>query len=89
MSELPEKRFGGNGQSAVVGAAKRAALVRKRRSESRRGGRSRLWNIRIVGVSACTGRASSGYGSRNVLRLMSHVTCDYHTAPNPDITIKI
>ena len=54
MRELPEKRFGGNGQSAVVGAAKRAALTRKKRRESRRGGRSRLWkNIRI-GVSACT-----------------------------------
>ena len=39
---MPEKRFGGKGQSAVVGAAKRATLMMKRRKERRRGGRKRL-----------------------------------------------
>ena len=70
MRELPEKRFGGNGQSAVVGAAKRAALTMKRRSERRRGGRSRLWeNIRIdVCTSNCNDSGPTDAGCRNADR---------------------
>lgn len=41
-SALPEKRFGGKGQSAVVGAANSATLTMNRRKERRRGGRKRL-----------------------------------------------
>jgi len=38
---LREKRFGGKGQSAVVGAVKRARLMMRKRNERRRGGRKR------------------------------------------------
>lgn len=49
---MPEKRFGGKGQSAVVGTAKRARLVMKRRKERRRGGRKRLGKRMRIGSDA-------------------------------------
>ena len=42
---LREKRFGGKGQSAVVGAAKRARVAIKRRNERRRGGLRRRMSM--------------------------------------------
>jgi hypothetical protein len=39
---LPEKRLGGNGQSAEVGTTKRARVVRTKRHERCRSGRNRV-----------------------------------------------
>jgi hypothetical protein len=59
-SALPEKRGGEKGQSAVVGEANRARVMRKKRMERRCGGRKRLLRrerMRMARVHASSGRA--------------------------------
>ena len=54
---LPEKRFGGKGHSAVVGATKRARLVIKKRKERRRGRRKRLGKMMRMSSRCSSDRA--------------------------------
>jgi hypothetical protein len=59
-SALPEKRGGEKGQSAVVGEANKASVMRKKTMERRRGGRKRLLRrerMRMASDSASSGRA--------------------------------